>query len=35
VVKKGFRFDKETGQFTDEATGNTATAQEALVLEKR
>jgi hypothetical protein len=31
VVKKGFRFDKKTGHFTDQATGNTVAAQDAVV----
>ncbi len=35
VVKKGFRFDRKTGQFSDEATGKPATAQEALVLKQQ
>ena len=35
VLKKDFRFDRKTGQFTDEATGKPATAQEALVLKQQ
>jgi hypothetical protein len=31
VVKKGLRFDKKTGQFTDAATGNAVAAQDAVV----
>ena len=31
VVKKGVRFDKKTGQFTDAATGNAVAAQDAVV----
>ena len=31
VVKKGLRFDKKTGQFTDTATGNAVAAQDAVV----
>jgi len=31
VVKKGLRFDKKTGQFTDPATGKAVAAQDAVV----
>ena len=31
VVKKGLRFDKKTGQFTDTATGNAVAARDAVV----
>ena len=31
VVKKGVRFDKKTGQFTDPATGRVVAAQDAVV----
>jgi len=31
AVKQGIRFNKKTGQFTDEATGNAVAAQDAVV----
>lgn|GEM_PF-1919955 len=34
VIKKGFNFDKNTGQFIDEATGEVVTKEKAIELKK-